>query len=252
MRTWKLAIVAPLVIVAACETSEEPRANFSGGDAATTDAPLNDGGGGTFNETDAGGCAPVTTTERVGPASIRAFQPGACTTQELAGYVSECLQSAGDKCEAYKTASPTCAACIESKSTDESWGPIVFYEGRTYYDYNQGGCIANVTGDLSATGCGAAQTKYLECRHASCKGCITNAFDLTPFYECQNGLAVDKTCADEKGKVQVACQQYFASGADDACQANGVTGDAYTLKLIAAWCGGSADGGMDAGDASTD
>jgi hypothetical protein len=249
MRFWKSLLVAPLALAFACESTEE-RTTFTGTDAGATDAPPTpDGGGGTFDEADAGGCAPVATTERAAPKSLRAFQPGSCTTEELAGYITDCLQSAGDKCEAYKTASATCAACIESKSTDETWGPIVFYEGRTYYDYNQGGCIANVTGDLADTGCGAAQTRYLECRHASCKGCITNAFDLTPFYECQNGLPVDKTCADEKGKVQAACQQYFASGANDACQAKTVTGDAFTLQLITAWCGpSSTDAGIDAAD----
>ena len=55
----------------------------------------------------------------------------------------------------YKTASPACAKCGESASADAAWGPIVFYENRQFYDYDYGGCIANVTGDFSDAGCGA-------------------------------------------------------------------------------------------------
>ena len=247
MRTIAAAVGWVLTGVVACQTTTtEDRGTFAAADASTGDATANEDGGNTsIGEDDAGACAPTMPTERAAPKSIAPFQPGACTTEELSSYISECLKSDGDKCAAYKSASATCAACIETKSTDDAWGPIVFYEGRTYYDYDQGGCIANVTGDLSAEGCGAAQTAYLECRHAACNACITNAFDLSPFYECETGLAVDKTCATEKGHVQVACQAYFASSPKDACQAAGLSSDAYILQLITAWCG---PGPSDAGD----
>jgi hypothetical protein len=248
--------VSAVLLGAACWSvavacgSDEVRTGFptdDAGDATTTQPSLD----GTFAETDAGGCQPIAPATRVAPAPTRRFQPGSCTTAQLDGYLKECLQSDGNACKTYKAASATCAACIESASEDASWGAIVFYASGRYYDYNYGGCIANVTGDFSATGCGAAQTRFLECRHAACEECLPDGFpiDYAPFYACQNTKATDTICATEVADVRTACATYFAGMPVDACQAAGLPSAGYLRQLMTGWCGGVADAGADGGDA---
>lgn len=237
-------------VVVACG-SDEQRDSFTPDDAgdATTQQPSLDG---TFAEADAGGaCAPVAPGQRTPPPPTKQFQNGSCTTAQLDGYLNDCLQSDGSVCNTYKTANPGCAACVESAGADPSWGPIVFYGNRRYYDYNYGGCIANVTGDFSQVGCGAAQTRYLECRHVMCEGCLpqTLPLDYAPFYACQTTKATDTLCATERADVGTACADYFAGKPKDVCQAAGLPSPDYLRQLITGWCGGTAaDAGGDGGD----
>jgi len=141
--------------------------------------------------------------------------------------LKDCLKSDGNVCKAYKTANAACATCVESSSTDPTWGPVVFHGARQFYDYNYGGCIANVTGDLTATGCGAAETRYLECRRAACTSCLPAGLprDYAPFYACESTLATDKLCAEELMGLSTACASYFGAKPKDACQAAGLSSD---------------------------
>ena len=145
-------------VVAAC--SSEERAGFT----PDTDAGTDSGGltttDGSFVEGDAGGCQPEAPTRPLVAAAPTRFQPGTCTTTQVDGYVKDCLESDGNVCKAYKDANVACAKCIENADTDPAWGPVVFYDSRFFYDYNYGGCIANVTGDFTSTGCGVAQTRW--------------------------------------------------------------------------------------------
>jgi hypothetical protein len=237
-------------LVVACGDDDE-RTGFTPDDAGGTDATPQPSIDATFGENDAGACPPMAPTKRAAPSSIKPFQPGTCSPAQVSGYVKECLQSDGNACKAYKAASADCATCVESAAADASWGPIVFYENGQYYDYNYGGCIANVTNDFSATGCGAAQTRYLECRHAACVHCLPTGFpiDYAPFYACQATSATDKLCAAEVTDVGTACAAYFATKPTDACQAAGLPSTDYLRQLITGWCGGSAsDAGGDGGD----
>jgi hypothetical protein len=236
-------------VVVACGSDDE-RTGFTPDDAATdvTTQPTLDG---TFGMNDSGGgCQPVAPTKPLATKPTKQFAPSSCTATQVAGYVKDCLQSDGNVCDAYKTANAACVACVESVSSDASWGPIVFYENRQYYDYNYGGCIANVTNDFSATGCGAAETRYLECRHAACVTCLPPGFprDYKPFYECQNKSATDTLCATELSDVRTSCAAYFAGSPMDACQAGGLSSDDYLRKLITGFCGGADSDAGDAGD----
>lgn len=237
-------------LVVACGSDDE-RAPFTpaddGGDAAAPPPSFD----GTFAEDDAGACPPSAPAKPVLTAAPAPFQPGSCSAAQVDGYLKECLDSDGNACNAYKTANAACAACVESNSADASWGPIVFHENRRYYDYNYGGCIANVTGDFSATGCGAAETRYLECRHAACVACLPAQLplDYAPFYACQSAKATDKLCATELDGVKTSCASYFATKPADACQAGTLSSNDYLRRLITGWCGGSApDAGGDGGD----
>jgi hypothetical protein len=237
-------------VVVACGTDEE-QAAVTPDEASSADAtpqPAFDSGTSTGNDA-AGSCEPVA-PKRPAPTPPKRFQPGACTTEQVDGYVKECLQSDGKKCKTYKTANATCAACAESKSEDPAWGPIVFYENDRYYDYNYGGCIANVLDDFTAAGCGAAETRYLECRHAACVGCLPDSLpiDYKPFFACQNSKATETICAAEQSEVGSACAKYFAGKPTDACQGAGLSSDDYLRRLIGGWCVGTAGDAGDGGD----
>jgi hypothetical protein len=236
-------------VVVACSSDDETSATTitdDAGDAAkqpSTDSAVAD--------SDAGVCGPIAPTKRVAPAPTKRFAPGTCTTAQINGYVKDCLESDGNACKTYKAASAGCAACIESASEDASWAAIVFYENGRFYDYNYGGCIANVTGDFSAAGCGAAETRYFECRHAACVSCLPDGFpiDYAPFFACQSKKATDTLCATELSDVSSACAAYFATSPMDVCQGSGLSSSDYLRRIMTGWCGGvAADAGADGGD----
>ncbi|MEI9885754.1 MAG: hypothetical protein WDN08_04495 [Rhizomicrobium sp.] len=234
-------------VVVACGT-DEARPSFSIEDASEAEAPPPSVDG-SFEPADAG-CAPAAPARPIATAPSTHFTSGSCTPTQVDGYLKDCLKSDGNVCNAYKTANPTCATCVESNSGDPAWGPIVFYGAHQYYDYNFGGCIANVTGDYAATGCGAAETRYLECRRAACATCLPAGLprNYAPFYACENTVATDKLCTEELTGVNTACADYFAAKNKDACQSTGLSSDDYLRQLMTAFCVGTGDAGTDGGD----
>lgn len=236
-------------VVVACSSDE--RAGFTPDPAETGTDSGPSTTDGTFVETDAGGCQPEAPKKPLVAAPPTRFQPGTCTTTQVDGYLNDCLSSDGNVCKAYKDANAACAKCIENTDADGAWGPVVFYDSRFFYDYNYGGCIANVTGDFASTGCGAAQTRYLECRHAACNKCLPPGLprDFEPFFECQRKKATDTLCAAELSETSTACAAYFTSKPTDACQGSTLPPQQYLKQLITAWCVGAvSDGGTDGGD----
>ncbi|MBX3187860.1 MAG: hypothetical protein KF819_12630 [Labilithrix sp.] len=242
-----MALGGVCVAVVAC--SDDTRVGFSPEDSGVdASGPITPDG--SFAEIDAGGCPPTAPARPIPASAPARFTPGACTTAEVDGYVQDCLGSDGNVCKAFKDANVACAKCIESADTDATWGPIVFYDSRIFYDYNYGGCIANVTDDFATTGCGAAQTRYLACRHAACNACLPPGLprDFEPFFECQKKKATDTLCAAELTEANTACAAYFASKPTDACQGSTLAPEQYLKQLIGAWCVGSpVDGGADGG-----
>ncbi len=235
-------------VVIAC--SSESKESVAAADAAgaADAAPTFDG---TIAMTDSGRACVATAPKRpLLAAATKKFQPGSCTTTQVDAYVKDCLDSDGKVCSAYRSANAACAACAESTSADPAWGPVVFYENRQFYDYNYGGCIANVTGDFGESGCGAAQTRYLECRHAACVSCLPQKLpiDFAPFYACQAASATDTLCRVERDESTAACTTYFATTPKDACQAAGLAPLAYLRQLVTAFCGPSASDAGDGGD----
>ncbi|HEY5240167.1 MAG TPA: hypothetical protein VIJ22_01825, partial [Polyangiaceae bacterium] len=68
--------------------------------------------------------------------------PGACAPGDIAGYDAACISTSTmsqSACMAFQTAHAACNACINSKSTDSSWGPLVSYGGVA--NINLGGCL---------------------------------------------------------------------------------------------------------------
>lgn len=235
-------------IVVACG-SDDAGAAFASDEAGRDGGPSTIDGA--FAGDDAGGCQPSAPTRPLSASAPARFAPGSCSTSQVDGYLKDCLQSDGNVCKAYKDANAACAKCIESTDSDPAWGPVVFYDSRYYYDYNYGGCIANVTNDFTTTGCGAAQTRYLECRHAACAKCLPPGLprDFEPFFDCQKKKATDTLCASELTEANAACASYFASKPTDACQGSTLASEVYLKQLITAWCAGSLpDAGTDGGD----
>jgi hypothetical protein len=227
--------------------NDDARPGFAIEDAAPTEAapPSVDG---SFGETDAG-CPATDPPRPVTAAPPTRFTAGACSASQVDRYVTDCLQSDGNVCAAFRATNAACAACAESAGDASAWGPIVFYGARQYYDYNYGGCIANVTGDLTSAGCGAAETRYLACKRAACAPCLPSGLprDYAPFYACENAGATDRRCAAELAEATTACAAYFAAKPVDVCQAAGLPPTDYLRRLIGGWCAGDGGDGGDGG-----
>lgn len=132
----------------------------------------------------------------------------ACTDDEIALYVTDCIDPATAipiQCEQFGANHATCAACILPK--DASQGSGVFLPRAGEDDLNVGGCIALLLDDPSPEGCGAREQAARDCVDFECRGCDDpncvavarqNACASYEMNVCRE-LAVAATCALDRG-----------------------------------------------------
>jgi hypothetical protein len=80
-------------------------------------------------------------------------------------------------------------ACLISTADETSYGPVILLAGGGWH-VNVPGCIAIVSGDLSASGCGAKAQAIDQCQEGACRD-VCPVFDS--FVACQ-GAANDSVC----------------------------------------------------------
>ena len=188
-----------------------------------------------------------------------AVMPTACSDQDIADYVTCSNSTSG--CNAWAAAHPNCNKCMVSTEGDPTYGVIINTPDGFGWA-NIGGCIATLTGDLSATGCGAAQWKTTECEDNSCAACVPVDNTGAAFFACQ-GQADTSTCTafynagylDQTGNILGTACASLDAGAVAACATMTAQsfGD-YVTAIATVMCGGypadagTSDGGpMDAG-----
>jgi hypothetical protein len=184
-----------------------------------------------------------------------AFNQGKCTDAQISAFV-DCLSGIPDAatCKTFGAdpANKTCIQCAATPSTAAAYGPLV--EGSVTIEVNVAGCVANVTGDISATGCGAKVLGLSQCEQAACEAnCpVASTDDGTAFQAllaCQTKSATtgcktyadDAACADAleaDGGVASICVQGAATFADNA------------IPMVKLFCGSIVDdaGAADAAD----
>lgn len=93
-----------------------------------------------------------------------------------------------------------CSQCIVPYDVDAGYGPIVAH-GAGYPVLNVGGCIANISADVTAAGCGARVFASSGCQQVACAGCTAG---LADYRSCQiaamsgvcNAYSTASSCAD--------------------------------------------------------
>jgi len=226
----------------------------SGGQDGTTndvsqqDSPNtgDDGGGGD----DGGNCSagPASLSGWTPPAYIPAKSlPGACQGTDIDDFDTNCLAQGHMKtnCDTWKSAHTTCASCLVSMSTDNSWGPLVEWPG--VYNINVGGCIELTAPDMA---CETAEANSMECGHKACDGpCPVT--DSASFMAWQGCLSAANMAGCMTYYQATSCAT-IDSGAGYVCNLSqyGMSFDSVFKGIAPVFCGGSADGGSS--DASSD
>lgn len=214
-----VVLIAAGLVVAACTNPPGP-----GGtpDAGPDVRPTDGGHVDVTPPVDAGGCA---------PGDVSAFSPNwvppkpasaACTDQSIAQYAKDCLDpqtSNNTACSAFQSANKACAACLVTPEAATSYGAAIA-GGNGVISLNVGGCIALLSGDLGATGCGAKYEANRQCGAAACDDpCpIPNGDDpaFQKYLKCLNDS--EKTVC--KSYATAVCPEADA-GAVAACALNG-------------------------------
>jgi hypothetical protein len=189
--------VLALVTLAACNGDVDKYSNDAGADARPDVAYPQDAG------VDAPGVC--------GPVDVTGFQPtplvppnpphqDKCTSQETSDYAQCQGAKVTSLCKQFADGQPgqTCRQCIETQSTDQRWGVIVF-QGTTSGTVNIEGCVDDALGQTTkekeedgGTGsCGDLLHASYGCQDQACMACSGDAAE---------------TCLDEA--VSGGCKSY--------------------------------------------
>ena len=196
--------LCPLAVwLAACGSADDRSRYGSGGSGGTT-AGMS---GGSAN---AGGsnviCKPSpiddwtpTWTPPLAPT------PGVCTAAQIDALTNACVApdtSTLVSCRAFNADqnNAACLSCVLTPATSPAYG-AASQDSYGFLSANEGGCIAEADGDLSADGCGAKNQAYNECLLAACeKNCWTG----------QNAGTI-QACQD--AATEGECASYYAAAA---------------------------------------
>ncbi len=166
-------------------------------------------------------CAPVDVSGFTPPAFVPVKRVvGACTAQNISDFNTACLAQGHTKamCDAYKTASAACAACLETPSTAAGWGAGVFHKsaapgstlGVIYA--NIGGCF-EILGGAEGLDCAKKAQIAEACEGTACDAScqITDDASFQLYQACLTQAAMNGCSAQATARSQ--CFQAL-SGAD--------------------------------------
>jgi hypothetical protein len=214
------------------EAHPPPADDFDSGDARTGTCPT-----------------PADIATWTPPALVPArTSPGACSASDFAGYDAACLNATTGtpaSCMAFQTANAACNTCLNSNSTDATWGPLVNWAG--VININTGGCLQLLAPSDSA--CALAVQTADACAHVACDAVCpvtqTNTGSFTLWEECATAADAD-ACASFIAKSMCLATDVAAAGT--ICDANSsATFEGLFLQIAPLFCGvgdgGVADGG---------
>ncbi len=154
-----------------------------------------------------------------------AIHKNACTSQQ-ASLLVDCLMTtvgATPACGNFFNSGQNgfCIQCGVTSVNAQRFGPILD-DGVAHYT-NPAGCIAALSGDSSATGCGSTYDALLQCEGASCDRCVSDQD-----YKACTDAADLGTCKPYASAR--ACSAIYAS----ACIGSSKVDEA--IKLVKLWC----------------
>jgi len=116
----------------------------------------------------------------------RAPDASACTDDQISTAFLSCdgPRSTAAACQSFRDnpVHEECRACLYSKETDPSYGPIIRLDNGSWKT-NTAGCIALVDGDGGEDGCAAKIQAASACNDAACSQCLP--FDA--YAKCKEG-----------------------------------------------------------------
>jgi hypothetical protein len=247
--TFVAAVTSAAAFGYGCSSSDNGSASDAGAsEAAAIDSPVSHRDSSPITTDDAGGDDGPAATTCPTPADVSSWpapalhtpktSTSACTAKDIADYDAACLNTATRTmadCTAFGSSRATCQACIESTSTDTTWGPLVAFSG--VVNINLGGCLALV--DPQSASCGRKVQDYDECVHAACDGVcpVTSTATFALWEQCQM-TATAQGC----GMYSTAAQCIGLDDAGTICSAAGGF-DAAFLAIAPLFCGGASEAG---------
>jgi hypothetical protein len=246
-----LCLVSATGIAYGCSSSSAPVTNpnpdsgSSHMEGGSVDGPRGDAHPADAAPTDAGPdgpqiCNPDKPLAEVPWAPPTPFHQDACTSAQIALYLSD---FAADDTAAFRgdSANASCVACIETSATAKKYGPVIL---GTVTQTNFGGCVANIDGDASSTGCGALINAYQVCAYQECGDCTDFGSGGPETVDClKKAIAKGGSCASVWGTKPEECNADLSTGATSVC--------GVLSSFLSTWCGPtSTDGGSDAADGS--
>jgi hypothetical protein len=192
-------------------------------------------------------CKPAdVSTFKADPYHAARPQPNTCTTDAINRFYTDCLApgSTGTTCGIFlgtdaAASDQVCAACILSRPSDPTYGPIIEHSG--WQELNVAGCL-EIT-DPTALMCAKAYQANQECEDQACKdNCMVTAADPNSLgaYQTCTGIAASVGCENFSGPA--ACTTMHATGAAAVCTM-GNTFQAEFTAFALLFCGPH-DGGV--------
>jgi hypothetical protein len=172
--------------------------------------------------------------------------PSACTAAQVQAYWDTCLGTSAStaQCNAFFSANAACVACLDSQSTNATYGTLIDLPNGTSIA-NVGGCLALIDGDTSNDGCGAkfqaAQFCKIDACESSCPVDSSNAASFTAFSNCEADAGATVCETENAASACEAAAQYAR------CQFT--TYENYVVGIGNIMCASASDGGTpDGGD----
>src|SRR5450755_2590668 len=170
-------------------------ANASGAGGAMVGGAGASAGGMSGGAAGAGGCAPTPLGDWkptwVPPVTPK---PGACTAEQLATELERCVAPATydqAACDAFRInhANTACLSCIFTPVSESAFG-AVSVDANNFWQTNLGGCIAEVDGDATPSGCGAKEQAYDDCLKIACEANCWVGQPAAKFDSCEDQAKV--------------------------------------------------------------
>jgi hypothetical protein len=238
------------LVLSACGGTPTPNIFLGGVDEGGTPPSDNNGDAGNLvSGPDSGG---TPTPAVCDPQSVASFQPAwqppeawkqnLCTATQISGFYAACLTPpiSAQACTAFVQSNANCASCLQSQETDAQASAVVWHQQMKYWTVNVAGCIAQATGDVSKTGCGATYAAAIACRQSSCNACWQAAQGSTvtfqQFSDCEFQAGIS-TCQTYAAAVPKTCGD-LSKGAGSVCMppSSATAQDAY-MQIAPLFCG---------------
>jgi hypothetical protein len=193
----------------------------------------------------------TTTQAECNPSAVSSFQPAwqppeqwkqnVCTAAQISSFYDACLTPpiSATACNAFVQANANCAPCLQSKDTDATGAAVVWHEQMQYWTVNVAGCIAQATGDATATGCGASYAAAISCRQTSCNACWVaqgQSATFQQFSDCET-LAGSTTCQTYAEAVPTKCGDLDKPPAGVCMPNSGATAQQAFMQVAPLFCG---------------
>lgn len=166
-----------------------------------------------------------------------AFHQNQCDANQISGYLSSCLVGGSQSaCTTWRSANAACATCLATPETASALGPVIL-RTNGLVTINISGCIANVTGDTSTTGCAYKEQRALQCVSFACDPyCDTRTqAGLAEYQQCTVNAQSSGGCSTFVSEAQ-DCRTVTLTGQAAQC-ANQASFTDYYNFIAPLFCG---------------